>query len=161
MTKRTEKQEEELEEQEVNSSGDGHSERLLLEQLRALNSRLDNMEGAIEETRNTNRANSEATLKLVNFIFNTDNEHMPELSFISPMAVESLVDSMTLDAMTDEDVITGKVSLNKKMIMLFLRFQRSVRGRLLLGIGKEALGEQLTTQGEQEASDEFEMGKEH
>lgn len=132
----------------------------LVEMLQQLNARLDNMEDAIEDVRNSNKSNNEATLKLVNFIFDTDNDHITELSYISPLAVESLANALTLDAMTDEPIASGEVSLNKRLIHNMLRLNRSVRGRLLFGIGKEALGEQLATQGEQEATDEMELGKE-
>lgn len=93
--------------------------------------------------------------------FNTDDKHITELSFISPLAARPFAEAMTLDAMTVEQVRSGEVSLNKLLILNYLRFQRSVRGRLL-GIGAEAMREQVSSEGSkgEEEMPEFEAGKE-
>jgi hypothetical protein len=66
----------------------------------------------------------------------------------------------TLESISDKDVRSGKVSLNALLILYFLHYQRSVRGRLLIGVAKEALSEQISAQEQATPADEFHMGAE-
>jgi hypothetical protein len=116
--------------------------------------------GDIEETKHKDGEGS-ALIKLANIYFNTDDNHITELSFISPLAARPFAEAMALDAMTTEEVRSGIVSLNKLLILNYLRFQRSVRGRLL-GIGAEAMREQVSSEGAkgEENMPEYEAGRE-
>lgn len=152
------------EQEVVKVSNNGHSEAngqidALIGLVQSLNTRLDDLQGQIEDAKNTSNAAKEATLKLVNFVFDTDDDHAIELSFISPLAARPFAEALTLDALTDKNIRSGKTSLNKRRIINFLRFQRSVRGRLLIGVAKEALSEQISTQNEEDAAEEFKMGE--
>jgi hypothetical protein len=113
----------------------------------------------IEETSHKSVDNS-ALVKLANMYFNTDDKHIVELSFISPLAARPFAEAMALDSMTTEEVRNGTISLNRMLILTYLRFQRSVRGRHL-GIGAEAMLGQVTSEGKgDEEMPDFEAGGE-
>jgi len=109
----------------------------------------------------THKADPSATIvKLANMYFNTDDKHITELSFISPLAARPFAEAMALDAMTTDEIRRGDISLNKLLILNYLRLQRSVRGRLL-GIGAEAMREQVSSEAsKEEEMPDFEAGKE-
>ena len=115
--------------------------------------------GDLEESRN--KDDSSAIVKLANMYFKPEDKHLPDLSWISPLAAEPLAEALTLNLMTTEDARKGKISLNTELIYTWLHFQRGVRGRLL-GIGADAMREQVSAEaskGEEEMPD-FEAGKE-
>jgi len=145
-----------------NGNGDGHANlqttlELLLQNQQELNDRLSD----IEETKHSEAGEGAALVKLANMYFNTDDKHITELSFISPLAARPFAEAMALDAMTTEEVRSGKISLNKLLILNYLRLQRSVHGRLI-GIGTSAMQEQISaaTSKEEEDMDTFQAGKE-
>jgi len=103
---------------------------------------------------------SATIVKLANMYFNTDDKHITELSFISPLAARPFAEAMALDAMTTDEIRRGDISLNKLLILNYLRLQRSVRGRLL-GIGAEAMREQVSSEAnKEEEMPDYEAGKE-
>jgi len=99
-------------------------------------------------------------IKLANYYFNPDDKHLPDLSFISPLSAKPLAEALALDDMTSEEVRSGAISLNRKLVFYWLHFQRGVKGRLL-GLGAEAMREQVSSEGTgEEGMQEFEAGQE-
>jgi len=99
-------------------------------------------------------------IKLANFYFKPEDKYLPDMSFISPLAAEPLAEALTLSLMTTEEARTGKLCLNTSLIYTWLHFQRGVRGRLL-GIGAEAMREQVSNEStREEGLAEFDAGRE-
>jgi len=99
-------------------------------------------------------------IKLANFYFKPEDRYLPDMSFISPLAAEPLAEALTLALMTTEEARTGRLCLNTELIYKWLHLQRGVRGRLL-GIGAEAMREQVSNEGaKEEGLAEFEAGRE-
>lgn len=115
--------------------------------------------GDLEETVSKGDSSS-AIVKLANMYFKPEDKYLPDLSFISPLAARPLAEALALDEMTSERVRSGEISLNRLVIFNWLHFQRGVRGRLL-GIGAEAMKEQVSAEGaREEGIAEFEAGRE-
>lgn len=120
---------------------------------------LSNRLSDLEET-TAKGDSSSAIVKLANMYFKPEDKYLPDLSFISPLAARPLAEALALDEMTSEKVRSGEISLNKLVIFNWLHLQRGVRGRLL-GIGAEAMREQVSAEGvREEGMPEFEAGKE-
>jgi hypothetical protein len=99
-------------------------------------------------------------IKLANYYFNPDDKHLPDLTFISPLSAKPLAEALALDDMTSEEVRSGAISLNRKLVFYWFHLQRGVKGRLL-GLGAEAMREQVSSEGTgDEGLDEFEAGRE-
>jgi len=99
-------------------------------------------------------------IKLANWYFNPDDKHLPDLTFISPLSAKPLAEALALDEMTSEKVRNGEVSLNRLLIYNWFHLQRGVKGRLL-GLGAEAMREQVSSEGAgEEGLDEFQGGQE-
>jgi len=143
----------------IEEENDGQNLDTLLNMMVKNQTELSDRLSDLEET--MHKGSEISTLvKLANMYFNTDDKHIQELSFISPLAARPFAEAMALDAMTSEEVRTGVISLNKLLILTYLRFQRSVRGRLL-GIGAEAMKEQVSSEAAgQEGMPEYEAGRE-
>lgn len=120
-----------------------------------LNDRLDDMEERLSNA----AAGGAALLKLVNLFYDTDDKHISELSHISPLAARPFAEAMTLDDLTSEAVQNGQLSLNRLLILNYLRFQRSVRGRHF-ALGVPVLQDQVNVEGQKEVLPEFEAGRE-
>lgn len=141
-------------------SGNGDKSAEILEALRnvasnqsVLTDRLADVEERLDGAATAN----EAILKLVNLFYNTDDKHIIELSHISPLAARPFAGALTLDMLTDPDVQSGKLSLNKALILNYLRLQRSVRGRHF-GLGVSALQDQVNAEGQKEDYPEMDAG---
>ena len=104
-------------------------------------------------------SDASAKINLANIYFKPDNKYLPDMSFISPIAAEPLAEAMALDMMTSEKVRSGETSINMELINFWLHIQRGVRGRLM-GIGKEAMQEQVSSEKQEEEMPEFEAGRE-
>lgn len=126
----------------------------LLEQvvsgMKDLSDRMDDMDDKIQNQK------GEALKDLVHFLYNTDDKHLPELSVISKRAARVHALGIGLEAVFDDDVRKGKVSLSTKIRNAYLRLQRSVDGKHL-GRGIGLATEQLTAQADEEA-EKREMG---
>lgn len=128
---------------------------LILKNQNIISERVDEIEDKINENADVKNA----LLQLVNLYYNTDDTHILELSYISPLAAAPIAESLALDAMTSPDVRNGKVSLNTLVIMKWLRSLRSVRGRHL-GLGAAAMQDQVNTETKEEPMSEIEAGRE-
>lgn len=133
-----------------NGSHDGEVLQAIANNLALLTDRLDDIEDRVQQ----NAAAGQALLQMVNLFYDTNDKHITELSYISPLASRPFAEALTMDALLDPDVKSGEVSLNKKLILNFLRLQRSVKGRHF-ALGMPVLQEQVTAQTEKDA-DEFE-----
>jgi len=146
-----------IEEEQEQIEANGHDDSLLqgiANSLALLTDRLDEMEERIQN----NSATNQALLQMVNLFYDTADKHITELSYISPLTSRPFAEALTMDALLDEDVKSGAISLNKKLILNYLRLQRSVRGRHF-ALGLPVLEQQVTAQTEKNA-DEFEGGSE-
>ena len=143
--------------------GDGQDIKAVLEQLQIIAQNQTEFTDRLSELEEVAHKGAEGStlIKLANIYFNTDDKHIMELSFISPLAARPFAEAMALDSMTSEEVRGGVISLNKLLILYYLRLQRSVRGRLL-GIGAEAMREQVSSEAAREEGEmpEFEAGRE-
>lgn len=117
-----------------------------------LTERLDEL----EEGKNKN-GTSEALLRMVNFLYNTDDKHILELTRIPIQTAQPLALGMTLDSLMDDDVQSGEVSLSTKLRLYYFRLMRSVGG-VHLGRGIRLAEEQAAA--EAEKAEEFELGGE-
>lgn len=150
----------EQEEQEVSNNGsngshDGEVLQAIANNLALLADRIDDIEDRVQQQ---NSDKDKAMLVLVNHCYNTDKEHIKELSNISPLSVKMLATAATMDKIGSDEVKSGSVSLVTLAIDNFLRFRRSAGGRWML-YAQNALQEQVTAQNEKDGED-FEGGKE-
>lgn len=120
-----------------------------------VNERLDEFEERLNDT----ATQSAALLKMVNLFYDTDDKHIQELSHISPLASRPFAEAMTLDDLATDEIRDGKISLNRLLILNYLRLQRSVRGRHF-ALGVPVLQDQVNAEGQKETFPEFEAGKE-
>jgi len=109
-----------------------------------------------EEGKDKNHGN-EALLRMVNFLYDTDDKHIPELTRIPLQTAQPLALGMTLDSIFDEDVQDGTTSLSQKLRLYYFRLMRSVGG-VHLGRGIRLAEEQAAA--ETEKAEELELGGE-
>jgi len=107
------------------------------------------------EKRNTSSAL--ALLQMVNFLYDTDDKHLPELTRIPVQAVRPHALGMMLESLLDEDVQSGEVPLSRKLRNYYFRLMRSVGG-VHLGRGVRLAEEQAAA--EAEKTEEMELGEE-
>jgi len=112
--------------------------------------------GELEEGKDKNNT-SEALLRMVNFLYNTDDKHILELTRIPIQTAQPLALGMTLDSLMDDDVQSSEVSLSQKLRLYYFRLMRSVGG-VHLGRGIRLAEEQAAA--EAEKAEEFELGGE-
>jgi hypothetical protein len=98
------------------------------------------------------KAKDTAQLRLVNLVYDTDEEHLPGLTRLPLMAVKPFAVGMMLDAILDEDVRSGKRSLPSVFRRNYFHLMRSV--------GAEAFNK-ANELAAQQASEEAEKGIEH
>jgi len=115
----------------------------ILQNQQDLNDRLDDIE--------KKSGDGAAKLYLNERLFNTDTEHLPELTVIPLRAVRSYSKSMADACIMDEDVQSGKVSLATKRRNAVFQLMRSVKGNW---------GEKGMRLAEQQAEAESEKGEE-
>lgn len=99
---------------------------------------------------------SAAALRMVNLMYDTDDEHLTGLTRIPLRAARPFALGMTLDALTDPDVMAGKVSLQHKFNMYYFQLMRSVGGEHLKR-GVDLAGEQAAS--EVEKGSELDLGE--
>ena len=97
-----------------------------------------------------------AALKMVNLMYDTDDKHLPGLTRIPLRAARAFALSMTLNDLTDPDVMAGKVSLQHRFYMYYFQLMRSVGGEHLKR-GVALAGEQAATELEKGA--EMDLGE--
>jgi len=120
-----------------------------------LNERLDDLEHSVHGEDNVG-----TLIKLANFYFKPENNYLVDMSFLSPLAARPIAEAMALDEMTSPRVRNGEISLNRLVIENWLHALRGVRGRML-GIGAEAMREQISSEGtKEEGLEQFEAGRE-
>jgi hypothetical protein len=113
----------------------------------------------LEETTH-NKDNSSMIIKLANMYFKPEDKYLPDMTFLSPLAAKPLAEALALDEMTSERVRSGEISLGRLVIYNWFHLLRGVKGRLL-GIGAEAMREQVSSEAtKEEEMPEFEAGRE-
>ncbi len=140
---------------------DGQDIKIILESLEAINKVLGNISERQDEfEEQLNRKTNTASSKLVDLYFNADKKHILELSWIAPLAATPFAEAIALENMTAEQIRSGEESLLEFYIDTQLRLNRSIRGRLV-GLGAEALREQVSSEGaKEEEMPEFRAGEE-
>lgn len=123
----------------------------ILAQQQALSQRLEELE---EETSKHNGDNK-ALLQMVNFLYDTDDKHIYELTRIPIQSARPLALGIMLDSLFDPDVQSGEVPLSHKLRLAYLRLMRSVGG-VHLGRGMRLAEEQAAA--EAEKVEELELG---
>lgn len=138
------------------SNGDSNSQ--IKELLNTLISQNKELVERIEELESKKaNINSEAMLRLVNFLFDTDEKHLPELTRISSMqSVRLHAYGMMLEARFDPDVQNGTVPLSRKLREYLFRLSRSFGG-IHLGTGIQLAQNQAAA--EAEKVEEYNMGE--
>ena len=132
---------------------------LALQSIASKQTELTDRLNELEEARQGESSTS-SLIKLANFYFKPDNEYLADMSFLSPLAARPIAEAMALDEMTSPRIRNGEISLNRLVIENWLHCLRGVRGRLL-GIGAEAMREQVSNEGtKEEGLAEFEAGRE-
>jgi len=96
-----------------------------------------------------------AALRMVNLTYDTDDDHLPGLTRIPLRAARPFALAMTLDDLTDPDVLSGKVSLQHRFHRHYFHLMRSVGGEHLKR-GVELAGEQASSEAEKGA--EMDLG---
>lgn len=146
---------------ETQVSGNGHSGdnftsedalQAIANSITLMADRMDELEDRIQR----NSATGEALLQMVNHFYNTDDNHIKELTNISALSVRPLSTAATMDKIGSPEVKSGEVSLVTLAINNFLRFRRSAGGRHFM-LGIPVLSEQVQAQSEKEGED-FEAG---
>lgn len=117
-------------------------------QQKDLADRLDAMEKKKQPT-------GEAALRLVNLTYNTDDEHLPELTRVPIQAVRPHALGMMLESIFDDDIQSGEVPLSRKLRNYYFRLMRSVHGEHLAR-GTQIAENQI--QNESEAEEELDLG---
>ena len=110
----------------------------------------------VEKGKGKNGDNA-ALLQMVNFLYDTDDKHLPELTRIPIQAARPHALGMMLESILDEDIQSGEVPLSRKLRQYYFRLMRSVGG-VHLGRGVRLAEEQAAA--EAEKLDEFELGGE-
>lgn len=115
------------------------------------------MERIEELEKKKGASNSEALLHMVNFLYNTDDEHLPELTRIPIQAARPHALGMMLESLLDPEIQSGEVPLSRKLRNYYFRLMRSVGG-VHLGRGVRLAEEQAAS--EAEKAEEIELGGE-
>jgi hypothetical protein len=126
---------------------------MMVSQQKEFADRLTEME---DQNKNKTSAN-EALLRMVNLTYDTDDQHLPELTRIPIQAARPHALGMMLESLFDEDVQDGSVPLSRKLRNSYFRLMRSVGG-VHLGRGVRLAEEQASA--EQEKAEEFDLGGE-
>ena len=98
---------------------------------------------------------ADALIRMVNLTYNTDDDHLPELTRIPIQAARPHAIGMMLESILDEDVQNGTVPLSRKLRNYYFRLMRSVGG-IHLGRGVRIAEEQASA--ETEKAEEMELG---
>ena len=99
--------------------------------------------------------NADASIHMMNFLYNTDDKHLPELTRIPIQAVRPHALGMMLESLFDPEVQSGEVPLSRILRNAQFRLMRSVGG-IHLGRGVRLAEQQA--EAEQEQAAEIELG---
>jgi len=126
---------------------------MIVSQQKELGDRLSDIEKHNDDKSNA----SAALLRMVNLTYDTDDEHLSELTRIPIQAARPHALGMMLESLFDEDIQVGEVPLSRKLRNSYFRLMRSVGG-VHLGRGVRLAEEQASA--EQEKAEEFDLGGE-
>ena len=136
---------------------DDNSLKSLLQTVIAQQQELAERLSDLEENKTKHNGGNEALLQMVNFLYNTDDKHILELTRIPIQTAQPLALGMTLDSILDDDVQSGECSLSHKLRLNYFRLMRSVGG-VHLGRGMRLAEEQAAAKTEE--TEELELGGE-
>jgi len=131
------------------SNGDNSSEMLAI--LQSIANKQTEHEERLTEVEE-GRGREQSQLRLINLLYDTDDKHLPGLTRLPLTAVKPFAVAMMLNALRNEDVRSGKASLQSVFRTSFFLLMRSV-GAEALNKGNELAAEQ--------ASQEVEKGAEY
>lgn len=103
-------------------------------------------------------ASQQARLEIIQRLYNTDNEHLPELTRISLRMVDPLSLADTAAAILSPAVQSGEITLGQIRRVSMYRHLRSVKGDFIEKAAQISL-EQVRTSEEEAAGDEAALGK--
>lgn len=98
---------------------------------------------------------ADASIHMMNFLYNTDDKHLPELTRIPIQSVRPHALGMMLESLFDPEVQSGEVPLSRILRNAQFRLMRSVGG-IHLGRGVRLAEQQA--EAEQEQAAEIELG---
>ena len=120
--------------------------KMLLQNQKDINDRLDH-----EEKKNT--LQEKALLQMVNFLYDTDDKHIPELTRIPVQAARPFALGMALETILDDAY--KDIPLSKTVRLHYMRLMRSVGG-IHLGRGLRLAEDQA--QAVADAAEEMDLG---
>ncbi len=132
------------------AESNGHEDKLL-KAIEALTERIEELE------ERENNSTSAALLRMVNLTYDTDDNHLPELTRIPISSARPHALGMMLESLLDPDIQDGSVPLSRKLRNYYFRLMRSVGG-IHLGRGVRLAEEQASS--EAEKAEEMELGGE-
>jgi len=109
----------------------------------------------MDEVEEGRSKDSEALLQMVNIIFNTDDQHLPELTRIPLPSARPFAYSMGLGSLLEAREKGVTTSLSQRITNNYFRLMRSVGG-VHLGRGTHLAEEQAAAVAEK--AEEFELG---
>lgn len=121
--------------------------KIVMQNQQDINDRLDNNE-------RKSIANEKALLQMVNFLYDTDDKHIPELTRIPVAAARPFALGMALETILDD--ATKDIPLSKTVRLNYMRLMRSVGG-IHLGRGLRLAEDQA--QAVADASEEMDLGE--
>jgi len=138
-------------------SKNGSIEALLEQQIEAFNNFARDVNQRFEDMERKQDSSGAAKLLIANRMFDTDSEHLPEMSNNPLRTIRPLADAATAAAILDDDVQSGKKSLGCVWRDSYYRHMRGLRGNLLEKAKDLAMEEARSV--EKEPYDESSLGK--
>ena len=136
---------------EPSNNGDGE----VLSLLKQIVDKQKEQDERLDDLDNKNMRGA-AQLRMVNLLYDTDDNHMPGLARLPLRAIKAFAYAMMLDDITHPDVLSGKVTLQHRFRMHYFQLTRSIGGDHL-NKGRELAGEQAAS--EKEMGEQMELGK--
>jgi len=132
-------------------SNNGSFESQVLDALSTISGKLGEHDEQIAEISQSRQAKGDALLKMVNLCYDPDDKKLPGLTRLPLNAVNPFAIGMTLNAITSEEVRSGKMSLVDVFYNKYFLLMRSVGG--------EAFSKGVQLASEQAAADAEEQGE--
>lgn len=140
------------EHEEINSETETGKQNKLLE---AMILKQGEIVERLEDVERKSVANDQATINLVNYIMDTDDKHLPEMTNLSPLSIRALAHAEGLESILHNT--DRKTSLARKILIMYYRLLRS-EGGLHLGRTTRIMERQLENEDEDNNLEKMQMG---
>ena len=140
------------------SPDNGGFEGQVLAALGAITNKLAEHDEQIADVEQKSQAKGEALLRMVNLCYDPDDTKLPGLTRLPLAAIRPFAIGMTLNAITNEDVMSGKKTLQGEFYHNYFLLMRSVGGEAF-NKGIQLASEQAQAEAEEQGS-EFRLGQE-